>query len=44
MAARLQPGDQAPDVSLVGITGQPATLSEYWKNGPVLISFLRHFG
>lgn len=44
MAKRLVRGDQAPDLSVLDAQGQPYRLSRLWQNGPVLLSFLRHFG
>ena len=44
MTQRLQPGDQAPDVRVLDAQGQPYQLSQVWQSGPVLLSFLRHFG
>lgn len=41
---RLQPGDQAPDGICLDINGQAQDLSEVWADGPVLLTFLRHFG
>lgn len=42
--ARLQVGDLAPDMTLVDSQGQEVTLSSHWKQGAVLLVFLRHFG
>ena len=39
-----QVGDAAPDVELPDTSGQPRRLSEFWREGPVLLIFLRHFG
>jgi peroxiredoxin len=37
-------GDPAPDVTVLDTQGKPVTLSEYWRDGPILLTFLRHFG
>ncbi len=34
----------APDATLTGTDGQPVALSDFWRRGPVLLVFLRHFG
>jgi len=41
---RLQRGDLAPDTTVLDIHGHPRQLSESWRDGPVLLTFLRHFG
>ncbi len=41
---RLNPGDLAPDVSVIDMDGRSVQLSEAWRDGPVLLTFLRHFG
>lgn len=38
------PGDPAPDLGLVDFRGDPARLSSYWAESPVLVIFWRHFG
>jgi hypothetical protein len=43
-AKRLKPGDPAPDVAVLDAAGQPYQLSAAWRAGPVLLTFLRHFG
>lgn len=37
-------GDAAPEVTVLNTQGQPVALSESWRDGPVLLTFLRHFG
>jgi peroxiredoxin len=37
-------GDRAPDATVLNTQGQPVALSEVWRDGPVLLTFLRHFG
>lgn len=44
MDKHLQVGQSAPDVTVLDIHGQPIQLASLWQNGPVLLSFLRHFG
>lgn len=43
-AKKLAPGDQAPDGGCLHKDGQPTRLSEMWRDGPILLTFLRHFG
>lgn len=43
-AERLAPGDRAPDVTVLDAQGRPVALSEIWRRGPVVLTFLRHFG
>lgn len=41
----LNPGDSAPDLTLErGGDGTPVVLSELWREKPLVIAFLRHFG
>lgn len=44
MTKRLGVGSPAPDVTVLDAQGQPYRLSRLWQAGPVLLSFLRHFG
>lgn len=44
MERRLQSGEQAPSLTLIDKNAQDVTLNELWKNGPTLLTFLRHFG
>jgi peroxiredoxin len=44
MTARLTVGSPAPDHMLVNLAGERVALSSFWANGPVLLTFLRHFG
>ncbi|MCA0455980.1 MAG: AhpC/TSA family protein [Chloroflexi bacterium] len=44
IAPHLKPGDNAPDITLLDTHGQRVQLSDFWKNGLTLMSFLRHFG
>ena len=43
-AKKLKPGDAARDGQVMDVDGQEAELSSYWADGPVLLTFLRHFG
>lgn len=40
----LRPGDAAPNVRVLDLQGRPTWLREVWAEGPVLLTFLRHFG
>lgn len=40
----LEIGQPAPDVTLLNPQGEPITLSSLWRQGPILLTFLRHFG
>lgn len=40
----VQPGDPAPDFALQDATGTHVRLSDYWKSGPVILMFWRHYG
>ncbi len=40
----LQPGDSAPDFELTDSTGKNVHLADFWRNGPALIMFWRHYG
>lgn len=44
MSSRLTVGSPAPDHTLVNLAGERVTLSSLWAKGPVLLTFLRHFG
>jgi peroxiredoxin len=42
---RVQPGDPAPDVTLMTLEGKTVPLAETWRGGRhVLLVFLRHLG
>ncbi|GAB4569626.1 MAG: hypothetical protein Kow0077_02470 [Anaerolineae bacterium] len=41
---RLKPGDPAPDYTLKAADGRTVQISELWASGPILLTFLRHFG
>lgn len=38
------PGDPAPDVRLLEVTGRPIPLSTFWEASPAVLVFLRYFG
>ena len=40
----LQVGDLAPDFELKDTSGKLVHLSDFWRNGPALILFWRHYG
>lgn len=40
----LQVGDPTPDLQLVDAEGRPAQLSNFWKEAPLHLFFLRHYG
>jgi peroxiredoxin len=40
---KLAVGDRFPDVTLESREGD-VQLSERWRNGPVVVAFMRHFG
>jgi len=42
--APLQVGDMAPDFELSDSTGQSVRLSDFWRSGPTLLLFWRHYG
>jgi len=44
IAPRLKIGEKAPNITVSDIHGQPVQLASYWKDGPTLMTFLRHFG
>ncbi len=41
---QLEAGDRAPDGTALDVDGQEVSLASYWADGPVLLTFLRHFG
>ena len=41
--ATLSPGDPFPDL-IVQSTEGDVQLSERWRNGPLVVAFMRHFG
>ena len=40
----IQVGDRAPDVTFGRSDGDEVSLDELWRDGPVVVAFLRHFG
>ena len=43
-AKKLAPGAAAPDGICLNVDGLPVELSTFWEKGPLLLTFLRHFG
>jgi hypothetical protein len=43
MSAMLKEGDTFPDLRVESREGDVA-LSERWRNGPLVVAFMRHFG
>jgi len=39
----LRPGDRFPNVTLATVGG-PVELEERWRDGPLIVAFMRHFG
>jgi hypothetical protein len=39
----MEVGDQFPDLTLEAREGDVA-LKERWRNGPLVVAFMRHFG
>jgi peroxiredoxin len=44
VAERLAPGDAAPDYKVLDASGGAVALADFWRKGPVVLAFLRHFG
>ena len=40
----IQVGDRAPNATFARSQGNEVALSELWRDGPVVVAFLRHFG
>lgn len=40
----LRVGNAAPTLTLFDAAGAPAVLADLWSEGPILLTFLRHFG
>lgn len=43
-SSKLQAGDPAPEGLCLNIDEQEVALSSFWEKGPILLTFLRHFG
>jgi peroxiredoxin len=41
---RLAVGDAAPDVEVLDTSGRSVSLADLWRRGPIVLTFLRHFG
>ena len=37
-------GDPAPNVRVLDTDGREVDLAAWWKRGPAVLAFLRHFG
>jgi len=44
MMKPLSPGDPAPDVTLDDHTGHRVALGDAWRQQPIALFFVRHFG
>ena len=44
MPKQLNIGQPAPEGLVHDSQGNPVNLSDLWANGPILLTFLRHFG
>lgn len=42
--ATLHVGDHAPDLAIADATGVSVQLSDLWRERPLLLVFLRHYG
>jgi len=40
----LKIGDKAPNVAVYDVNARQVSLAELWRDGPILLTFLRHFG
>jgi hypothetical protein len=40
----LRPGDPAPDVPVVDAAGEHFQLAALWRDRPLVLGFLRHYG
>jgi hypothetical protein len=41
---KLQVGDKAPEGTAVSQSNERVDLATLWPDGPILLTFLRHFG
>lgn len=41
---RLKVGDHAPEGICLNVDGMPVELDALWAEGPLFLTFLRHFG
>ncbi len=42
--ARVEIGEPAPDLALLGPQEETVRLSDHWRRRPTVVVFLRHFG
>ena len=43
MAPMIEVGDSFPDIRVESRAGE-VSLSERWRDGPLIVAFMRHFG
>lgn len=43
-SSRLTVGDPAPTGICLNVDGEPVALDSLWAEGPIFLTFLRHFG
>lgn len=41
--ARLEPGDSFPELTVQSVDG-PVELADRWRESPLVVAFMRHFG
>ena len=41
--AQLEPGDRFPELTVQSTDG-PVELGRRWRDGPLVVAFMRHFG
>jgi hypothetical protein len=39
-----QPGEHAPSATALDAAGEPVPLEQFWRDGPAVLVFLRHWG
>ncbi len=44
MSGPIEVGQRAPDPSVLDAGGREVPLSTFWRERPVVLAFLRHFG
>jgi len=44
MSRTIEVGERAPDPHVLDGTGRRVPLSTFWRERPVVLAFLRHFG
>jgi peroxiredoxin len=43
-AEHLAAGDRAPELTVLDSSGSEVRLADLWASGPIVLTFLRHFG